>query len=826
MTITLTLMLIVALGGLAQAAAVVQTADNVAGTTGFNAATGWSNAAVPSVGNTYDTRGYLLRTPGATGNYTFAGDSLTVGRGAAPVGTAGYSSTPFLTTGGVNNNGLMNKTVTGAGVTITVNNLILDAGYIRDGMGSADVWTLAGNVNVTANGGGFANQCRLNVDSVISGSGPLYVADNGSGEAARQTYIRSALNTYNGNITLVGQTAARCRLTFVASSRMNFVIGASGVNNKISGTGTATFEGDFNFNLTGAGIKVGNSWTIASVTTQTFATTFTVVGFTADADGITWTKGIGDGSIYYEFKESTGILSVKVRPPHTPVPADLATGVLTSTTALNWKGGQCTDGSVDPNIVKYFVYTNEDTLTQTEPNTALTYQGEVAVGTVADASYTLGVSLPTDKTVYWQIEESMNYGKGTPGDPNNIKGPVWRFSTVVSIPVVPANQPASARVFPSDPNAVVFTVDFTSLSTPTVKWYKNATEVTAGIEPLVDNGGGSFTTTLNLGTGLTDFAEGQYYCTVTNSSGPTVYQSGIADLIVNRQLAQYAFAGDLADSSGNSAPTGTAYNTQGDPNSLRAVAATIHYETGADGAANSALVLDPNEYVDFGVNGYPKASPVTTNGYGGGLDQGTIVYWVKPNVAAYQIVLGNFNDTTAGVGFLSALQANGNNDLLIRNGGPYLANHVAARPNRPEYNLTDGNWHMMAACWSGNASTLYVDGQWVGAFTDATPTSYVAWQRGVLLGASRQASRHLLSDMFRGGAIDNLKIYNYRLDAIGVDVFAQEYMDNTGVVPCTNMSFVGNAYNFDNSGSSYCKIDLADFVDFASGWLNDGLYGN
>jgi hypothetical protein len=291
----------------AQAAVVTMTGGDGFGASSFNTAGAWSNGLAPSAGNDYSTLGYLLRTPAAAGNYTFAGDSLTVGGGN------GGGSNPFLTNGSVNNNALLNKTPTGT--TITVSNLILDAGYVRDGMGTTDVWTLAGNMNVTANGGGLANQCRLNLDSVISGSGALYVADNGSGDANRQTYIRSALNTYNGSIYLLGSAAARARMTFVDDSRMNFVIGASGVNNTItvgSGKfGTATFEGDFYFDLTGAGTTVGDIWTIVSVTTKTFGSTFTAAGFTDKGNDLWWKYANG---VYYEFSEAAGTLTVIPEP--------------------------------------------------------------------------------------------------------------------------------------------------------------------------------------------------------------------------------------------------------------------------------------------------------------------------------------------------------------------------------------------------------------------------------------------------------------------------------------------------------------------------------
>lgn len=284
------------------------TANDAMGTSSFNTAGNWSNGQPPSPGNDYVTQGYLLRTPATAGNYTFAGDSLVVG--------GGTGGGPFLTDGNVNNNSFINKTPSAP--IITVNNLILDASYIRDGMGSGDVWTLAGNITVTANGGGFAAQCRFNVDSAIHGSGTLYIADNGSGEAARTIYINSPANTYTGSIILVSKAGRPnnnySRLTFSDNSRMNFVIGPSGVNNSISGWGTLTLNGDFYFDLSGAGNNYGDSWTIIAMSptlTVSYGDTFSVIGFNRVGGG----TGPGfwectANGVTYGFDTATGILFV------------------------------------------------------------------------------------------------------------------------------------------------------------------------------------------------------------------------------------------------------------------------------------------------------------------------------------------------------------------------------------------------------------------------------------------------------------------------------------------------------------------------------------
>lgn len=499
---------------------------------------------------------------------------------------------------------------------------------------------------------------------------------------------------------------------------------------------------------------------------------------------------------------------------------------------LEWKGSLNPDdqSQLDPNVVAHYVYIDFDN-TDSDPN--LAYQGQIIVSDWSNPNASWGpLSLSLDDSISWQIKEAMNTGSGYAGDPNNILGPIWSFTAIKSVPVVSQDQPDSIRAFPAD--GAVFTVDFTSISEPTVKWYYDdnttVTEVTTGITT-TDNGSGSYTTTLEIETPLDSSNEGQYYCSV-NNDGENWFDSGVGDLVVKRQLAQYDFDGDLGDGSSNGAPTGTAMDSLGDPNTLTHIAGTIDYVTGADGTENAALYLDPNEYINFGTDGYPKASVATSNGFGGGLDEGTVVVWVQPNADVLQTILANLNDNTptgtGTTGFMTLLQADQDLDLYVRGAsGTVLIDHLAGQSDRPEYNLSDGNWHMMAACWSGGTATLYVDGQWVAEGTGGSPTSYDAWQRGMLLGATRtSASRDVLSDMFAGGAIDNLRIYNYRLDNAGADIFAQEYLDNTGIQPCLNTSFLDGQYNtnLDNTGLSYCKVDLADFAAFATTWLESGLY--
>lgn len=275
----------------AYAANVSLTAGDGFGSSSFNSAGNWDSVAAPTAGNDYFNATFLLRTPADTGDHTFAGDSLTI--------TGGGLAT------GVNNEALMWK---GSGTTavITVDDLIIDGGQLRHGQGTGDSFTLAGNMTVGPNGANMATQGGMIIAANIAGSSTLRMLDSGNADVGRVITIASGANTFDGNIELAGSANDRARLILADDANLNFVIGASGVNNSISGTGTATFDGDFVFDLSGASSNAGDNWTIASVGSQTFGSTFGVVGFTPSGD--VWASG------NYRFDEGTGVLSVIPEP--------------------------------------------------------------------------------------------------------------------------------------------------------------------------------------------------------------------------------------------------------------------------------------------------------------------------------------------------------------------------------------------------------------------------------------------------------------------------------------------------------------------------------
>lgn len=92
---------------------------------------------------------------------------------------------------------------------------------------------------------------------------------------------------------------------------MNFTIGYSGMNNSISGIGTAVFDGDFYFDLWGASTNIGDSWIISSAAVQTFGSTFTVFEFNNMGEGL-WLNCFS--GVIYIFSENTAMLTVVPSP--------------------------------------------------------------------------------------------------------------------------------------------------------------------------------------------------------------------------------------------------------------------------------------------------------------------------------------------------------------------------------------------------------------------------------------------------------------------------------------------------------------------------------
>lgn len=517
----------------------------------------------------------------------------------------------------------------------------------------------------------------------------------------------------------------------------------------------------------------------------------------------------------------------------TPVGKDIPT-------TLMWNAGADPAGvyAVNPAIVDQYIFLSSGKLT--DPN--LVYKG--ATGSdpgLTDPSSQFSFTGALDSTYYWAVVEALEgyeqvFSEGDSidlVDPNNIIGPTWSYEAAKSLPMLTA-QPADVRVFAADPSAV-FTVQFTSAVNPvTVTWYKDDAVLTDGVGNVSIVTDPFTSSTLTIAAPTVD-DEGKYYCKLSVQEGDADdIQSVTRLLVINKLLARYDFETNLDDTSGNSAPSGILKTVSlDDPNEV--LAAVVASPVYTDGIQGQAISLDGAQFIDFGVEGYPKAGPLNTlgdvrgggyekQGFGRGMDAGSILCWVKP--ASDGCIYANAN-IADGTHFAVTVNGTTGARIIVRgenwDGGWQNLGEASGAYLMDEFNLQDGQWHMLAATWIDSTARIYVNGEEVANNTQGYTEVYKPWDLANILGASRQGqpNRHLLNpNDFVTGAVDSLRIYNYPLTAAEI---ADEYELLTGRKICVNRSFAGSEFNFDNTAASYCIVDLADFAKFAAAWLQNGL---
>jgi autotransporter-associated beta strand protein len=241
-----------------------------------------------------------------------------------------------------NGDGALTLVKSGSGGTLTLsgNNTytggtVVNAGTIAAGsttaFGTNAAMTLANFAGTVLNITGYNNSIGsltgggVNGGNVTLGAATLTVGGDGTSPAAYAgvisgtgaltktgagTLTLSGKNTYTGSTTVNEGT-----LTLADNAQLKFVIGANGVNNKITGDGTVDLFGDFNFNLSGAVATAGNQWQIVDVSTlsETFESTFSVTSTLGDFTPVgsdKWTMAIPASENIYQFDKTTGKLKV------------------------------------------------------------------------------------------------------------------------------------------------------------------------------------------------------------------------------------------------------------------------------------------------------------------------------------------------------------------------------------------------------------------------------------------------------------------------------------------------------------------------------------
>jgi autotransporter-associated beta strand protein len=248
-----------------------------------------------------------------------AAATVAIDGGTFVIGAAGTYNSAITAASGVgiaarNAATLTNVTLPGSG-SIIFNNDDASTNLLTISSGQ----TLTGALTVQVGGdkmtGSTAALGAVTLSGDLIGNGSLVVTSSGNPANTalfgKGQLNLSGTNTYTGN-TLVNSGT----LTLADSGGLSFTIGASGVNNQISGTssGTVNLDGIFTFDLTSAGTTPGDFWNIvdlANLGTVTFGSNFSVADFTDAGSGL-WNRNFG--GVDYQFSTTSGALSVIPEP--------------------------------------------------------------------------------------------------------------------------------------------------------------------------------------------------------------------------------------------------------------------------------------------------------------------------------------------------------------------------------------------------------------------------------------------------------------------------------------------------------------------------------
>ena len=391
------------------------------------------------------------------------------------------------------------------------------------------------------------------------------------------------------------------------------------------------------------------------------------------------------------------------------------------------------------------------------------------------ATTTTAAGLDPTSTYYWRIDEGI-VASPDPSDPNDvIRGQTWSFTT-------------DGLVITSDPNDTLVpdggtaVLEVVARSVPLFpitgyQWY--ISDDAANNTPTdVAIGSGN---PLNYSPSVSD--AGKFvYCVVSDSSGVSV-TSGVALLEVERTMGRWTLNSTLD----STAPVQSGSSQQ-----------TINFVAGIDG--NAAEFVDPNSAIQV------AGSEAAYNNYHLGL---TASAWVKTNYEGWQIIAGKQDRATAGsAGWSFNLSPDGNVQL------------AGISEIQSTASVNDDAWHLVTATYDGSVTKFYIDGvldasseAWVESGVDTPVDSALMNDWVVEIGG---AMADPLQDAPFQGLVDDVRIYNYALSASQV---VDRYNDFAGPI---NTCAADYASHLDSNGD--CKIDIVDFADFASSWLEDGCY--
>lgn len=466
---------------------------------------------------------------------------------------------------------------------------------------------------------------------------------------------------------------------------------------------------------------------------------------------------------------------------------------------LKWKAGKDPGEfyALNPDIVDQYVFMSRGS--EADPN--LYYIGATGVDpglSNPDSQYG-PVNLNPGTTYKWAIVEAIdgyahngvdqpaltvNVSRLDAVEPNNIIGSIWSFSTILLVPSF-TEQPVNQFVFAGE--TAVFSAILRDETDASYRWYKGTT----ALSDVSGKISGALTATLTI-LDAQDTDEDTYFCRAVNPSGTT--DSSAVILQVKRLRSWYPLETDTADVVSGFDMTLMQEGTAGLP--------TLSAGSVDPSVGSASLLFDNGDHAADPNGQYAQIPAGAADYY-----DISITCWVYWEGGANWQRIFDFGNDTSHYMFLTPSNGSQCRFVLNNGGGEQI---VSTSP------LPTGQWVHVAATLGGNTGRLHINGEIKAVNTNVTINPIDIGPALNYIGKSQ-----FTADAEFGGRIDDLRIYNYQLDP---ETIAEEYYNATGINPCIDASFVGYQYNLDNTGTSYCRVDLADFAVFVSSWMNQGLY--
>ncbi len=394
-------------------------------------------------------------------------------------------------------------------------------------------------------------------------------------------------------------------------------------------------------------------------------------------------------------------------------------------------------------------------------------------------------TLSFNKIYYWRVDTV--YG------PDAVTGHLWSFDTVKQYPQI-TTQPALITVVDAGGSAnlnIVATTATVPELVPMVKyeWFFAKDNSKVGEGTPIDDGAGNFSCPVTL-TGFQFANEGEYYCVVTNTAGPTTSAKG--RVLTHRMVLHYTFEevvnNIIADQSGSGI----------DGTLICPVAGGIPKYSLVDeglGLGKAIRLVGPND---------PNGAYITTNkkpmelGINGNLPKSVSV-WAKAQ-AFNNGGLFDMGAYVVGQNFCLRTLAGYNNRWRVQ---------FYSMDRDTNVDPSFDEWVHFVLAFDGVNTQLYVNGQLARDVNGNLINYYTELdtQNGnnVVLGRYNSDVNLYI------GLIDDFRLYNYALSA---EDAAQLYVAVKGGTICV-------PFPYDLDGD--CEVNLLDFANFAAQWAQTGI---